>query len=109
MSVSGYPIIKEKNGTTCTFQWTIEVPLSKDNLTIFPNPCRAGQKVSFCAIPDTERALEILIFDMQGRLIAHETAASTPNFRTPERSGTYTVLFREKEQLLGVSKLIVMD
>ena len=86
-----------------------EVPLSKDNLTIFPNPCRAGQKVSFLAIPDTERALEILIFDMQGRLIVHEKAASTPNFRTPERSGTYTVLFREKEQLLGVSKLIVTD
>ncbi|MCB0707301.1 MAG: hypothetical protein KDC34_18420 [Saprospiraceae bacterium] len=75
---------------------------------LFPNPCRMGQDIQLRSNMETCPKLEILVFDIIGRLVSTYDLENQSVFRAPNSIGTFTVVFREQGKLIGTAKLIVI-
>lgn len=81
----------------------------KASISVFPNPSKIGQNLNFkIAFPDEEN-LEVLVFDMQGRLISRNLLVNPPSVQAPNKAGIYTILIRQEGRLIGVEKQVVVE
>jgi len=94
----------------------IQKPLNVDDiakyqeqLSIFPNPGHSGQKLKLKNNLAASGTIEVLIFDMNGRLVFSDILNSQSSFQAPEHEGIYTILIREKGQLIGYSKQLIIE
>lgn len=78
-------------------------------LSIYPNPSRAGQNLIIKEDLLHKENVEILIFDMQGKLISRNILANQTSFKAPAQEGIYTILIHENGRLVGVTKQVIID
>lgn len=78
-------------------------------LSIYPNPCQAGQYLNIKNDLGDQEDVEILIFDIQGKLVSRCSLVKQTIIQAPKQQGIYTILFKKKGQLIGVSKQVIID
>ncbi|MFK7774966.1 MAG: T9SS type A sorting domain-containing protein [Saprospiraceae bacterium] len=78
-------------------------------LSIYPNPCKVGQQLNINNDLSRKEDVEIFIFDLQGKLISRNVLRNQNNIQAPNQEGIYTIIIREKDRLVGVSKQVVID
>ena len=79
-----------------------------EHVSISPNPCKVGQSLTLKQQKD-KGSREILVFDIQGRLVMSDILTNQSSFQAPKRQGAYSILIREDGRLIGVSKLIISE
>jgi len=77
------------------------------NNLLFPNPCQTGQQLNIQNLPSGSSKLEVLIFDMQGRLYARQTLNGNAVLQAPAQKGVYTILLRSEDRMLGSFQQVV--
>lgn len=80
----------------------------KESISVFPNPCKVGQKLKIEIGETYKNGLEILVFELQGKLISRNILTSQSLIYAPTQEGVYTILIREEGRLIGVSKQIII-
>lgn len=78
-------------------------------VSLFPNPCKSGESIYIKRTGTPQTDSEMLIFDMQGRLINRENLYNKSGISAPSSAGIYNIMFREKGGTSGVTRLVVMD
>lgn len=78
-------------------------------VSIFPNPCAVGQSLTISSDLTNNERLEVLVFDMQGRLVSKNILTNQPSFQAPTQEGGYTILIRREGRLIGIAKQIIIE
>jgi hypothetical protein len=81
----------------------------KAPVSIYPNPCKIGQTLNIREEFTNKESLEVLIFDIQGRLVSKNMLANQLSFNAPFQAGVYTILIREEGRLIGIQKQIIIE
>lgn len=81
----------------------------KESVSIFPNPCEVGQNLTIRKELTNKERLEVLVLDMQGRLVSRNTLTTPSSFHAPIHAGAYTILIREEGRLIGIAKQIIIE
>lgn len=81
---------------------------SKKPVSFYPNPCKVGQDLTINMNLSNNSGLEILVFDMEGRLVSHNILLNQTTIHSPIKEGVYSILIREKGQLIGVVKQLII-
>jgi len=68
-----------------------------------------GQNLTIKEELANKENLEILIFDMQGRLVSRNNLTNQSSIQAPIHKGIYSILIREKSRLIGVTKLVIIE
>ncbi|MEI6410793.1 MAG: T9SS type A sorting domain-containing protein [Bacteroidota bacterium] len=84
-------------------------PYQEATTSMFPNPCKAGQEFTFLTNKTRHDRVEIIIFDMQGRLILKQIGNNSVKIPAPQYPGNYIVLMRNNAGLIGLEKLIIVE
>ncbi len=86
---------------------------SASSILVFPNPVHTGQTVTIqLGVYENDFDREILISDVLGKIISaiKVPASGTIQFNTGKlNSGLYSVTFRQKNTLSGITKLSVLN
>jgi len=75
----------------------------------FPNPSTIGGVITIGNQVKGKGNLQVLIYDMQGRLISTSVLKDQSTFQAPNRKGVYNVLILEEDQLIGVVKQLIIE
>lgn len=78
-------------------------------VSFFPNPCMSGENINIKRAGTPQTDSEMLIFDMQGRLISRENLYNKSGISAPVSAGIYNILLRENGGISGVTRLVVVD
>jgi hypothetical protein len=81
----------------------------KSPVSFYPNPCKIGQTLNIREEFTNKESLEVLIFDIQGRLVSKNMLTNRSSFHAPSQAGVYTILIREEGRLIGIEKQIIME
>lgn len=80
---------------------------SKNELSIYPNPCKTGQNLYFQNLRTDNLDIEILIFDINGKFVSSNKLNNKSFIQAPHQVGMYMIMVRENDNLIGVAKQIV--
>jgi len=79
----------------------------KEYISIFPNPSKIGQNLTIKTELTNKDKLEVLVFDMQGKLVSRNVLINQSSFSAPNQEGIYTILIREEGRLIGLAKQVI--
>jgi len=87
---------------------SIEAITKKEmQLSVYPNPCKAGQDLYLKNVIHNQSDMEVIIFDEQGRMVSCKSYNNKSSFSAPDDTGIYIVILRKEGKKVGVSKQIV--
>ena len=75
----------------------------------FPNPSSLGVQINLTQPWSEKSSLEILVFDINGRMVLTKSLNRQASFQGPSKKGVYTILIREEGRLVGVSKQVIIE
>ncbi|MCA0238786.1 MAG: hypothetical protein LCH81_20605 [Bacteroidetes bacterium] len=78
-------------------------------VNVYPNPCKSGQALQIAHLPAQSANMELLFFDVQGRLVSREISGVPAEAQAPTKPGVYFLLVRAAGRFVGVVKLVVAD
>ena len=92
-----------------TFVGVDDIIKNQGQIVVFPNPGQVGGNLKLMENMTGKGNIEILVFDMNGRLVSSHILNSQSSFQAPKHKGIYTILIREEGRLIGISKQVIID
>lgn len=88
---------------------TSETISGHSEVSIYPNPGFAGQRLTINGLTMNGKEREALIFDLNGKLISGKILTNKSSLAAPLNAGIYTIIIREEDRLVGAIKQVVIQ